>query len=56
MKQLFLYITFLFSLAAFAQNEQLAYNYFEKGEFEKALSIYQDLEKGNRQTHSLLKR
>ena len=46
MKQLFIYITFLFSLAAFAQNEQLAYNYFEKGEFEKALSIYQDLEKG----------
>ena len=35
----------MFSLAAFAQNEQLAYNYFEKGEFEKALTIYQDLEK-----------
>jgi len=35
----------MFSLAAFAQNEQLAHNYFEKGEFEKALSIYQDLEK-----------
>jgi len=43
MKQLFLYIIFLFSLSAFAQNDQLAYNYFEKGEFEKALSIYQDL-------------
>jgi tetratricopeptide (TPR) repeat protein len=45
MKKIFLYITFLFSLAAFAQNEQLAHNYFEKGEFEKALSIYQELEK-----------
>jgi tetratricopeptide (TPR) repeat protein len=45
MKQLFLYIIFLFSLAAIAQNEQLAHNYFEKGEFEKALTIYQELEK-----------
>ncbi|KOS07260.1 hypothetical protein AM493_15360 [Flavobacterium akiainvivens] len=45
MKKLFLYITFLLSVAAFAQNEQLAYNYFEKGEYEKALVIYQDLEK-----------
>ena len=47
MKKLFLYITFLFSLAAFAQNEQLAHNYFEKGEFEKALLIYQDLDKAH---------
>jgi len=35
----------MFSLAAFAQNEQLAMNYFEKGEFEKAAMIYQDLDK-----------
>ncbi|MFP9116943.1 tetratricopeptide repeat protein [Flavobacterium sp. RNTU_13] len=45
MKKLFLYIAFLFSVAAFAQNEQLAQNYFEKGEFEKAAIIYQDLDK-----------
>jgi tetratricopeptide (TPR) repeat protein len=45
MKKLFLYITFLLSVAAFAQNEQLAYNYFDKGEYEKALVLYQDLEK-----------
>jgi len=45
MKKLFLYIAFLFSVAAFAQNEQLAQNYFEKGEFEKAVIIYQDLDK-----------
>lgn len=44
MKKLFAIITFLWSVTAFAQNEQLAQNYFEKGEFEKALVIYQDLE------------
>lgn len=46
MKKLLIYILLFSAFAAFAQNEQLAYNYFEKGEFEKALSIYQDLEKG----------
>jgi tetratricopeptide (TPR) repeat protein len=45
MKKIFFYIAFLFSLAAFAQNEQLAQNYFERGEFEKAALIYQDLDK-----------
>lgn len=45
MKKLSVYIFLLFSVLAFAQNEQLAQNYFEKGEFEKALMIYQDLEK-----------
>lgn len=45
MKKIFLYIAFLFSVAAFAQSEQLAQNYFEKGEFEKAVIIYQDLDK-----------
>ena len=43
MKKLFIYIFLLTSLGTFAQNDQLAYNYFEKGEFEKAISIYQDL-------------
>ncbi|MFP9115004.1 tetratricopeptide repeat protein [Flavobacterium sp. RHBU_3] len=45
MKRIFLYIAFIFSVAAFAQNEQLAQNYFERGEFEKAAMIYQDLDK-----------
>ena len=44
MKKLFLYITFIFSVAVFGQNQQLANNYFEKGEFEKALVIYQQLD------------
>lgn len=45
MKKLFGIIAFLWSVVVFAQNEQLAQNYFEKGEFEKAMVIYQDLEK-----------
>jgi tetratricopeptide (TPR) repeat protein len=43
MKKLLVYIFFFSALGVVAQNDQLAYNYFEKGEFEKALSIYQDL-------------
>jgi hypothetical protein len=39
-----LYITlFLFTLVVQAQNEQLANNYFDRGEFEKALVNYEDL-------------
>jgi len=45
MKKIIAIIVLLVSFSAFAQNEQLAQNYFEKGEFEKALVIYQDLEK-----------
>lgn len=45
MKKLFLYIVFMFSVVAFAQNEQLAQNYFEKGDFEKAAMLYQDMDK-----------
>lgn len=43
MKKIALYINLLFSLLAFSQNEQLAQNYFDKGDFEKALISYQDL-------------
>ena len=43
MKKIF-FLTFLFcSLIAFSQNEQLAQNYFDRGEFEKALISYEDL-------------
>ena len=44
MKKLFQYLFLLWSVAVFAQNEQLASNYFERGEFEKALLIYQELD------------
>lgn len=45
MKKIFPILLFFLSLAVFAQNEQLAQNYYEKGEFEKALVIYQEIEK-----------
>ncbi|MFD2601485.1 tetratricopeptide repeat protein [Flavobacterium suzhouense] len=45
MKKIVAIIALFCSVAVFAQNEQLAFNYFEKGEFEKALATYQDLEK-----------
>ena len=43
MKKLLSIVFFFFSLAAFAQNEQLANNYFDRGEFEKALVSYEEL-------------
>ncbi|MES2544576.1 MAG: tetratricopeptide repeat protein [Bacteroidota bacterium] len=43
MKKTFLYINLLISLLAFSQNDQLAQNYFDKGDFEKALISYQEL-------------
>ena len=43
MKKLFLNITLLFSLFSFAQNEQLAGYYYEKGDFEKAKIGYEEL-------------
>lgn len=43
MKHLFLYAILFLSLAGFAQSDQLALNYFEKGDFEKALISYEEL-------------
>jgi tetratricopeptide (TPR) repeat protein len=43
MRKLFTIIAFIWSVALFSQNEQLANNYFDKGEFEKALVIYEGL-------------
>jgi tetratricopeptide (TPR) repeat protein len=43
MKKIIFALLFLFSLTVFSQNEQLALNYFEKGDFEKALLSYQEL-------------
>ena len=45
MKKLFTYLFFFCSLFSFAQNELLAQNYFDKGEFDKATSLYEELDK-----------
>jgi tetratricopeptide (TPR) repeat protein len=47
MKKLLLLLVFFTSFLAQAQNDQLANNYFDRGEFEKALISYQDLLKTN---------
>lgn len=44
MNKIFAIVALLWSVAVFSQNEQLASNYFERGEFEKALVIYQELD------------
>ena len=43
MKKLFLFLFLSFSFFAFAQNEQLAQYYYEKGDFEKAKLSYEEL-------------
>ena len=43
MKKLLLHISLFFSLIGFSQNEQLAQYYYDKGDFEKAKIIYEDL-------------
>lgn len=45
MKKLFSYLFFFCSLIGFSQNELLAQNYFDKGEFDKATSLYEELDK-----------
>lgn len=47
MKKILNITLFLFTLVVQAQNEQLANNYFDRGEFEKALVNYEDLLKSN---------
>lgn len=43
MKQILLSFFLLLSIFVYSQNDQLAQNYFEKGEFEKAKITYEDL-------------
>lgn len=43
MKKILITLFLFVSLCAFAQNEQLANNYFDRGEFEKALVSYEEL-------------
>ena len=45
MKNVLLFFVLLFNLIVFGQNAQLANNYFDKGDYEKALISYQDLSK-----------
>lgn len=47
MKKILFIIVLFLSLGAFAQNEQLANNYFDRGDFEKALLSYEELLKTN---------
>lgn len=51
MKKIFLFLSLFTSLFVFAQNEQLAINYFDKGEFEKAIISFDELLK-NQQGNS----
>lgn len=51
MKKIFLFLSLFASLFVFAQNEQLAINYFDKGEFEKAIISFDELLK-NQQGNS----
>ncbi|EZH71986.1 hypothetical protein ATO12_05060 [Aquimarina atlantica] len=43
MRFIFFYITLFFTFSTIAQSEQLAKNYIQQGQYEKALSIYQKL-------------
>lgn len=43
MKKLFLFLVLFVTCSVFAQNEQLAQNYFDKGDFEKAVISYEEL-------------
>lgn len=43
MKNLFLLIILLFSSILSAQSEQLAYNYFDRGEFDKAITLLEEI-------------
>ena len=45
MKKIYTYLFFFCSLIGFSQNEQLAQNYFDRGEFDKATSIFEELDK-----------
>ncbi len=43
MKNIFIYIVLLWSTFSFAQNEQLAQYYYDKGDFDKAKIIHEEL-------------
>ena len=43
MKNILSLLIMLFSYCGFSQNEQLSQNYFDRGDFEKALLGYEEL-------------
>jgi lipopolysaccharide biosynthesis regulator YciM len=45
MKKIYTIILSFFSLLVVSQNEQLAQNYIDKGEFDKAASLYEEMDK-----------
>ena len=45
MNKIYTIILSFFSLIVVSQNEQLAQNYIDKGEFDKAASLYEELDK-----------
>jgi tetratricopeptide (TPR) repeat protein len=56
MKKIFVVLLFLVSLWVKAQNEQLANNYFDRGEFEKALVSYEELLKAQQGNSNFFQR
>jgi tetratricopeptide (TPR) repeat protein len=56
MKKLFLHITLFFSLVCFAQNEQFAQYYYDKGDFEKAKISFEELLKTSPQNSQYFQR
>ena len=43
MQKIILFLVFLYSTIVLSQNDQLAQNYYDRGEFEKALLSYEEL-------------
>lgn len=56
MKNIFAFLLFISSFLAQAQSEQLANNYFDRGEFEKALVSYEDLLKSQEGNYNYFQR
>ncbi len=48
MLRIFIVILFFITSTSFSQNSQLAHNYFNKGEYEKASTLYKELYKKNK--------
>ncbi len=56
MQKIFIFFFFFCSSLLFAQDQQLAYDYFRKGEYEKSVTIYQKLYKQNNYNSNYLSR
>lgn len=56
MQKIIIFLFFFWSSLLFAQDQQLAYDYFRKGEYEKSATIYQKLYEQNNYNSSYLSR